>query len=584
MKFLNYTNFLYLCKKIYYINSKLMKRKNIIQFVLILCGIVFAGIVSSKFFFRIDLTSEKRYTLSPETKRVLRQLDAPLYVHIYLDGQLPVQYRKLRNAIREMLDDFKAYSGNRLVYRFFDPSDAESAAERNEQYAALEANGIRRFIVHKTNKDGSQSQQIVFPGAILAYKERQSPVNLLSNNTMIPLEIQLNASFEALEYELIKTINLLIADSIGTIAFTTGQGEPGMAELYDLGTEFSNYYNVDFKEINGQLDALDPYKAVIITKPRKAFDEKDKFILDRYIMRGGKVMWLIDGANVNTDSLSTAGMTIALTSELNLDDQLFTYGVRINSCVIQDIVSTTIGVTTDHSSHQVVPAPWFYYPLAKPSPNHVITRNLGPVWLRYASDIDTVGRNSEIRKTVLLQTSEMSRIRGTPFLINLSEVQRMPEKQQFNSPHRNVAVLLEGNFPSLYRNRNARVLFPELQEKQAEKSVQTKMLVIADGDIAINDVRHTAKGLTPTFPLGYDRSTGETFANKDFLVNALIYLTDDNGLMNLRNREYKLRLLNKQKVVKELLKWQIINIVLPMILLVVGGLAYNRWRRYRYSV
>jgi len=560
-----------------------MKKKNIRQFIFLLCGIVLAGLVSSKYFFRIDLTAEKRYTLSPETKQVLRRLDAPLYVDIYLDGDLPVQFRKFRNSIREMLDDFKAYSGSRIVCRFIDPADAASRQEREEFYTALGEAGIQKITVNKPNKDGSLSQQIIFPGAMLSYKDRGGIVNLLSNNSMIPLEMQINASMESLEYELIKTVNMLRNDSIGRVAFTIGHGEPGMAETYDLGNELSNFYEVEYKSINGQLDALDPYKAVIIVKPRTAFDERDKFIIDRYIMRGGKVMWLIDGVNVNTDSLTSVNMTCALATELNLEGQLFTYGVRINPVVVQDMMHNTIPVTLTDRTAPPALAPWFYYPLVNPSPNHAITRNLGYIWHRYASNIDTVGGNSGISKTVLLHTSELSRTRSVPCMISLNEIQRKPEQQQFNKSHLITAILLEGQFPSVFRNRNARNWFPDLQEKQSEKSVDTKMLVVADGDIACNDVRYTPNGIVPYSPLGQDRYTGIMFANKDFLVNTLNYLTDDSGLTNLRNREFKLRLLNKQKVAGELLKWQVINLVLPMLLLLAGGLVYNWWRKYSYG-
>ena len=557
--------------------------RNIRQCVILLCGIVLAGLVSSKYFFRIDLTAEKRYTLSSETRQVLRQLDAPLYVSVYLDGDLPVPFRKFRNSIREMLDEFKTYSGSRIIYRFVDPADAPNHQEREELYAALEESGIRKITVNIPNKDGSLSQQIIFPGAIIAYKERYSTVNLMSNNRTLPSDMVINASQEALEYELIKTINMLSADSIGCVAFMTGHGELTWTETTDLAKEFAHFYDVVPKAIDGQFDALDSYKAVVIAKPRTPFDERDKFVIDRYIMRGGKVMWLVDGANVNTDSLNTMGMTFALLSELNLEDQLFTYGARINPVIVQDIESHIIPVVVADGSSQFAPAPWIYYPLVNPSPKHVITRNLNPVWFRYASDIDTVGRDSGIRKSVLLQSSVLSRTVNLPFMININEVQRPLDQRQFNKPNRSIAVLLEGEFPSVFRSRNARNLFPELQEKQAEKSLPTRMLVVADGDIARNEVRITPNGTIPASPLGYDRYTGNTFANKDFLVNALNYLTDDADLMNLRNREFKLRMLNRQKIASERLKWQAINILLPMLLLVGGGVGYNRWRKYCYG-
>ncbi len=562
-----------------------MKKKNIRQCLFWVFGIVLLGLVSSKFFFRIDLTSEKRYTLSAETKQILRQLDEPLYVDIYLDGDMPAGFRKLRNGVREMLDDFRGYARHRIVYHLIDPSDVTNPKEREQFYIGLEDAGLRKITVNKKNKDGSQSQQVVFPGAIMTYKDRQSAVNLLNDNRIQSSEMVLNASLGNLEYGLAKTINLLSVDSIGHVAFTTGHGELSMvSEVYDLAREFANYYHVDTKAINGQLDALDRYKAVVIAKPQKAFDEKDKFVIDRYIMRGGKVMWLIDAIDVNLDSLYTTGMTFALVSDLNLYDQLFTYGIRINTDIIEDIGSyNTTPVKLADGSSRVTLAPWLYYPLLNPSPDHSITRNLNPVWLRYASDIDTLGMNSGIRKTVLLRSSPASRTKPAPFMISLSEVERMPDPQSFNKPHRIVSVLLEGKFPSVFRSRNARNMFPGLQEKQAETSVETKMVVVSDGDIARNDIRNTPKGLVAASPLGYDRYTEQTFGNKEFLTNALSYLTDDVGLMNLRNREFQLRLLDKQKVITELLKWQIINVLFPVVILACGGLIYGRWRRYRYG-
>ena len=563
-----------------------MKKKNIRQCIFLLCGVALAGLVSSSYFFRIDLTSEKRYTLSPESKQMLRRLDAPLYVDIFLDGKLPVEFRKLRNSVREMFDDFKAYSGSRIIYRFIDPNDGADRQEREKRYESLENAGIRSVPFFKENKDGSQSQQILFPGAMLSYKDRRSAANLFNNNLIPSTDVALNVSLEALEYELIKTIHLLSADSIGRVAFTTGHGELSRAEIYDFCDEFvnANPYHIDPIAINGQLNVLDTFKAVIIARPRDAFDEKDKFVIDRFIMRGGRVMWLINGADVNTDSLFARNMTFALPLQLNLEDQLFTYGVRINPNVVQDIVSNEIPVVLgEGASRTRSTAPWLYYPRIIPSANHVITRNISPVWLRYASDIDTVEQDRDIRKTALLRTSEWTRTKGLPFMISLSEIERIPEREQFNKPHRITALLLEGQFPSVFRSRGTKNLFPDLQEKQADKSVDTKMVVVSDGDIARNDVTANARGFAPSNPLGYDRYTRFTFANKDFLINALNYLTDDSGLMNLRNRELKIRLLNKQQMMDEQLKWQMINLVLPMLLLVVGGLAYSRWRIYRYG-
>ncbi|MDR2036856.1 MAG: gliding motility-associated ABC transporter substrate-binding protein GldG [Bacteroidales bacterium] len=561
-----------------------MKKRNIRRCVIGILALLLLGLISSRYFFRIDLTTEKRYTLSDETKHILRQLDAPLYLDIYLDGEMPAEFRRLKNNVREILDDFKSYSRDRLSYHFINPSDAVDTKDREHFYQELEKIGLRKTSVNITNKDGNLSQQTIFPGTVISYKDRMVAVNLLSDNRVLSPDVILNASIESLEYELIKAIHLLSVDSIGKIAFIIGHGELSRAETYDFAFECANSHDVDRKIIDGQIDALDDYKAIIIAKPQKAFEEKDKYIIDQYIMRGGKVMWLMDAVDVNTDSLFSIGYTFALASQLNLEDQLFNYGVRVNPYLIQDVNNNGIPVTLADGSSQPTPAPWLYYPVVTPSANHVITRYLNPVWLRYANDIDTVGSSSDITKTVLLQSSQISRIKTAPFMIYLDEVTQIIDKKQFNKPHRITAVLLEGKFPSLYRSRNAKSLFPDLDKKQITSSVETKMIVVSDGDIARNDVRNTPQGqVASTNPLGYDRYSRHPFGNKDFLVNAVDYLTDDAGLMKLRNREFQLRLLNKQKVAKEQVKWQIINVVLPVILIICGGILYGRWRKYKYG-
>lgn len=561
-----------------------MKKKNIRQCIFWMIGIVLLALVSSKYFFRIDLTAEKRYTLSAETKHILRQLDAPIHLNVYLEGDLPAGFRQLRTGIREKLDDFKSYAGKRLTFHFLDPAEDVKKREREQFYAELNDIGLHDVTVNKKNKDGSLSQQKVFPGAVITCKDRMSAVNLLSNNRIQQSDMVLNASLEALEYELIRTIHALSVDSVGKVAFLSGQGEPSRAETFDLGKEFANFYDVDVKAINGQLNALDSYKAVIIAKPTAPFAEKDKYVIDRYIMRGGKVLWLLDAVNANADSLHTAGFTFALTSELNLDDQLFTYGVRINPRLVQDVANNPIAVTVADGNSQPVFAPWLYHPLVQPSQENMITRNLNPVWLRYASDIDTVGgAESGIRKTALLQTSPYTSLKATPAMIRLDEVSKQIDRQHFNKSQLMTAVLLEGKFPSVFRSRNAKNLFPEMTEQPLLLSEETKMIVVADGDIAINDLRNTPQGVVPANPLGYDRFSRQTFGNKDFLVNALNYLTDDAGLMKLRNREFQLRLLNKQKVNDELLQWQIINLLLPTLLWIAGGVTYGMWRKRKYG-
>jgi ABC-2 type transport system permease protein len=354
-------------------------------------------------------------------------------------------------------------------------------------------------------------------------------------------------------------------------------------EVGDITRELSNSFQVDRGEIKDNSHVLDQYKAVIIAKPTKPFSEKDKFVLDQYLMNGGKLLWFVNSVNVNLDSLAN-GTTFGFINNLQIDDQLFTYGVRINPNLIEDIQCNVLPVNTGAAGDKAkwTPAPWLYYPLLSSLVDHPVSRNLEMVWARYASEIDTVGENKKIKKTILLHTSRYTKTVSAPLMINLQEIKKTPKQAEFNKPNLPVAMLLEGKFTSVFRNRMVKDIMPGAETNFKTESTDTKMIVVGDGNMIANDVRSTAKGPMVS-ALGYDKFTRQTFGNKEFVSNAVNYLTDETGLMNFRSKEFKLRILDKPRIREERVKWQVINTLVPVLLVLFFGIYYNYSRKKKYA-
>ena len=387
---------------------------------------------------------------------------------------------------------------------------------------------------------------------------------------------------QTVEYALIKGIFDLTNKNVQRIGFLQGQGELSNMQIADIDRELSNSYKVEPILIDGKPGALDSYKLVVVAKPSKPFKEQDKFVLDQYIMNGGKVLWFMDEVSVNADSLAN-GATIGFINDLNIDDQLFTYGVRINPNLVQDVQCNQLPINAGTTGGQprFVPAPWLYYPLISPIVDHPITRNLNLIWAKFASQIDTLAVPN-IRKTPLLKTSTYTKLVKAPLYIRLSEVKDKMVRSEFNKPNQTIAVLLEGQFPSMFRNRQAKDILPGSTGILRTESVPTKMIVVADGDLIANEVRMSAKGPMIT-PLGFDKYSKQTFGNKEFVVNAIDYLTNESGLMSLRAKEFKLRILDKARIRDERFKWQMINTILPVLLVIGFGIYYNSWRKKKYA-
>lgn len=564
-------------------NSKMKnrysKKNEIIQLLYIIIALVVLFALSSKFYFRWDLTSDKRYTLSTVTKDFMRSLDNDVYVKVYLKGDLNVGFERLSKATFEMLSEVKQYSKKEFYFEAIDLS-------KNPEYLEdLDAFGLDYIPVFETKSDGRKIQTKVYPYAILASGDAEVAITLLENIPGKSGAENLNISVENLEFKIVDAVRKLIIDDTPKVAFLEGHGELDEWDVYETTHELSNYFQVDRGSIDTNPYILDDYDAVIIAKPTKPFSEKDKFILDQYLMRGGSLFWLVDAVNITTDSLQVSSHTVGLAQELNIADMLFRYGVRINPEVVQDMQAAyvPINVADVGEQPQIVPMPWMFHPLLNTNLNHPITRNLNVVRAEFASSIDTVGANVNLHKDILLQTGRYSRRMPTPIYVSMAMINEQPTPEAFNYSRVPVAVAVEGVFQSLYTNRP---IPPGVDFNPADlkrESENTKIVVVADGDIIKNEVRFRHSSQPQIGRLGYDEFSGQTFGNKQFVINAINYLSDDKGWMALRNREHTLRLINREMLTEsKLAKWRWLNIATPLAILLLIGLWIPIWRRMKY--
>ncbi|PIE87973.1 MAG: gliding motility-associated ABC transporter substrate-binding protein GldG [Bacteroidetes bacterium] len=567
------------------------RRRNLLSFATGVLILILINIISSRFHGRMDLTAEKRYTLSEATTEMVKTLDDIVYFKIYLEGNFPSGFKRLRNETKEILRQFHAVNKN-VQYEFIDPSTAGS--DTQSVYEELMRKGLDPTDLHVRDKSG-RSQKIIFPGAIVSYRQKELPIQLLESQMGVPPEESLNNSIQNLEYNISSVIRRLTEVRKPKIAFIEGHGELSSEDTWDIGTALSSYYQVDRIAIDEQISNLtertesdslgivvrNKYKALIIARPDTAFSEKDKFILDQYVMRGGKILWFIDPILTGMDSLANSPNTVGLPGALNLDDLFFRYGVRFEKKLVLDLSCLPIPVTTGSygGQPQMEFLNWYYFPVLTPQTSHPIAKNLNVIRTEFVSPIDTLTVEG-LKPTVLLQTSAYSRLANNPVYISLEMLKEEPDRRLFNHAPVPVAVLMEGVFPSLYTNRlTATILQSELISFK-EKSPPSKMIFVSDGDLLKNQFR-PSDGMP--LPTGYDQYTGQHFGNGDFVLNAVNYLCDDSGLIDARSRNVTLRLLNRAVIKDSKLIIQIINVVVPVLLILIPGLFKILQRRRKYS-
>ena len=549
------------------------------DFLLLANGVVLLiliNLLASHYFFRLDLTEEKRFSIKEPTKQMLRELESTVFVEVFLDGELNASFRRLQKSVRETLEEFRIYSDDKVQFVFTDPNTAISQKARNEFMQELAQKGVTPTNVVDP-KDGQVTEKIIFPGALISYEGFETGVTVLKGNKALTAEEQINQSIEGLEYELANAIYKLANSNRKQIGFVTGHGELDSLEIASFNNSLLEVYDV-FKVSLAKKKPLDRYDALIIAKPTSAFSQEDKFRLDQYIMQGGKVLFLLDKLEVSMDSVSQENY-FAFPYNLNLDDQLFKYGVRLNLDLMQDAVASKYPVITGDAGGkpQMQMMDWPFFPLMNRYADHPVTRNLDAVVTKFVSSIDTV-KAEGVKKTPLIFSSQYSRKVSAPVPVNINELRKPVKEEYYSDKFIPVAYALEGTFTSLFKNR----FLPEGADPSTSKEVSTptKMIVIADGDLARNDVNPRTG---QPQELGYDQFLRYRFANEELLMNAMAYLVNENGLIAARNKELKIRPLDKEKIRDERVLWQVVNLALPIVLIVLYGIIRAVIRKKKYA-
>jgi ABC-2 type transport system permease protein len=538
--------------------------------------VVLLNLVASYYFFRVDLTEEQRYSIKPQTREILNSLEDEVYIEVFLEGELNAGFRRFQKSIKETLEEFRIYSGNRVNYIFTNPATANGQKAQAEYMNDLASRGIQPTNVIDT-KDGQRVEKIIFPGAIVSVGGMESGLMLLKGSTAKTSDERINQSIENIEFELINTIYTLANTDRKRIGLVTGHGELEGAAIASFNKDIREVYDVYKVDLASSTD-LKKNDALIIAKPRAAFSPADKFKLDQYIMQGGRVMFLLDRMDASMDSAAVDNY-FAIPYDLNLDDQLFKYGVRINPDLIQDQSAAPYPIVTGETGGkpQMQLIDWPFFPLINHYAEHPITRNLDAVIVKFASSIDTV-KAPGIKKIPLLLTSNYTRTITAPVNVSVNELRKNVKTEDFSKSAIPVGYLLEGSFSSLFKNR----FLPQGVDQATVigESKHTKLIVVADGDIIRNEVNPRSR--LPQ-PLGFYPFTNYTFANRELLMNALAYLTEDNGLIQARSKQIKIRPLDRERVKEERLKWQVINLGVPILLLIVFGVIRAYWRKNKFA-
>jgi len=585
------------------------KEKNVIGKIilgaLIICVFNF---IANEFYFRIDLTKEKRFTLSTSSKNLLKKLDDDLYITVFLDGDLPIEYKQLQSATRDILNEYRLASDGRIKFDFEDILTGKDIKEKESILKEVFQKGLQ-IEQPELRPDEAPTEKYILPSGIVFYKGKEYPINLLKRQFGKSLEVEINSSIELLEYEIGTAIRKGLSGKSIKLAFSAGHGELSSLQTADIANSLSEFYSLDRINLNlrdsncykifasdvannpqkpvfsvlveGLINKLKSYKGLIVAKPVIEFTEPEKYILDQYVMNGGKVIFLVENLLAEMDSVAKYGQTMTVNHGHNLDDILFQYGVKIKPNLVQDIQCHGIPAINQQTNRPGF-LPWIFYPLFSAVDYNPVSRNLENVWGRYCSTIDTTARKT-LKKTVLLRSSAQSRVAANPVLISLDILKNKQDPSNFRNGNQISAVLVEGEFISPFRYRDG--VKRSFDLPFSESIAQNSIIVIGDGDLIRNQVSSDGK----VYPLGYDKfaskqfSAPVEFANKKFFLNCVDYLCDDNNLIEVRSKEVILRLLDKGKIKKDKLFWQSLNMILPILMIMIFGFLNAFYRRKRWA-
>ena len=553
---------------------------NIQKLLLTIAIVIIINLLGSQFFYRFDLTQDNRYTLSETSLKIIENVDEPLYLDIYLEGDFPSEFKKLQTETKQLLQEFKARNSN-IIFQFIDPlADKEKSLSKSRE---LFNKGLTPIAVTVDDK-GKQEQSMVFPWGIARYKNREIKVQLLKNMLGASTADKVVSSVQHLEYAFANAINTISVAKQKKIAVILGNGQLQQIEIADfLKTIKENYFIAPFTLDSVSKNAiktskdLKEYDLAIIAKPKEKFTDEEVQVLDQFIINGGKTLWLLDNVNAEMDDLNETGTTLAYPNDLNLSQLFFKYGLRMNAELIKDeqcipikLASGEQGSKTEYQEYF-----WKFSPFVYPETNHPIVKNVDGIKFEFANPIEIL--KNDLKKTILLRTSQFSKKVGAPVQINLSMVEEKSDKSEyFNKGSLPVSVLLEGKFTSMYNNR-----VPAFDDNSfvGKSTKDNKMIVISDGDVIKNQVDKTGNPLE----LGFDKWTQNVYGNKEFIINCVNYLLDDNGLINIRSKEVNIPLLDKEKVFENYSKNQFLAVGMPLILLTIFGFLFTYLRKRKYS-
>jgi gliding-associated putative ABC transporter substrate-binding component GldG len=549
------------------------------QLGIVFLAIIVINLISNFFFKRFDLTQDKRYTLSETTLNIVKEVYSPLYIEVYLEGNFPPEFKRLQNETKQLLEEFTAYNSN-IIFNFKNPIEKEET--RVEKMKEFYAKGMQPLSITVEDK-GKQSQEVVFPWAQATYGDKYAKIGLLKNLMGASTEQKVISSVQHLEFGFAEAINKISKEKQKKIAVIKGNGELQDAFIADFVRSIrESYYIGTFtldsvsKQPTQTLEALKKYDLAVIAKPTEAFTEAEKQVLDQFIMNGGKTLWLVDVVKADMDSLyNETGTILAAQRELNLTDMFFKYGIRINPLLVKDEYATPIKLATGNqgSETQMQEYTWKFSPFIYPTSTNPIVKNMEGIKFEFASPIEIL--KNDIKKTVLLSSSEYSKTIGTPSPISLDMVTEETTPEEYEGKGLlPVAVLMEGKFNSMYKNR----VLPFKDNTFQASGKDNKMIVISDGDVIKNQLD---KGVP--LELGFDKWTNQLYGNKDFLMNCVNYLLDDNGLINIRSKDVDLPLLNKEEVYKNYSLAQLITVGLPIVILAIFGFLFTYLRKRKYS-
>ncbi|WP_418262608.1 gliding motility-associated ABC transporter substrate-binding protein GldG [Flavobacterium faecale] len=542
--------------------------------------LVLINIIGSFFFHRFDLTKDKRYTLSDTSLKIISQIHEPLYIKIYMQGELPAEFKRLQQETKQLLEEFQAYNNN-ISFEFINPLENEDSSMDNIKQLYIK--GLTPVNITVDDR-GKQSQAMVFPWAIAYYKNKEINIPLLKNIMGASTTEKVIGSVQHLEYSIADALNKATIDKQKKIAVIKGNGELQDILMAKFLLQIRESYHIGpftldsvTKNPISTLDALKKYDLAIIAKPTETFTDAEKQVLDQFIINGGKSLWLIDQVTAEMDSLyNPAGATLAFPKDLGLNDMFFKYGFRINPDIIKDEQGTPIKLATGEqgSATQYQDFNWKFAPLVYSESQHPIVKNLGGIKFDFANPIDTL--KNDIKKTVLLTSSKYSKKIGTPVEINLNIVTEETSPNHYiNTGNKPLSILLEGKFKSVFENR----ILPFDQKDYHAIGNPNKMIVISDGDIIKNQLDKNGEPVE----LGFDQRSGNLYDNKDFMLNCVNYLLDDTGLINIRSKDLDLPLLDKEKVYENYTQTQLLTIGLPLVLLGIFGILSTYIRKKKYS-